>query len=100
MAAPEGTADNLTRIKGIGPKNEGKLNELGIFHFRQIAAWKKKEAEWVGAYMAFPGRIEREEWIAQAKLLARGKDTEFSRRVDSGKVATSRATGARKGGKA
>ena len=100
LAAPEGTADNLTRIKGIGPKNEGKLNELGIFHFRQIAAWKKKEAEWVGAYMAFPGRIEREEWIAQAKLLARGKDTEFSRRVDSGKVATSRATGARKGGKA
>ncbi|MCB1418900.1 MAG: ATP-binding cassette domain-containing protein [Notoacmeibacter sp.] len=100
LAKAEGTADNLTRIKGVGPKNEAKLNELGIFHFRQIAAWKKKEAEWVGAYMAFPGRIEREEWIAQAKLLAKGKDTEFSKRVDAGKVATSRATGARKGGKA
>ena len=68
--AREGGPDRLTLIKGIGPVNERKLNQLGIFHFDQIGAWKKKEVEWVGSYLSFPGRIEREEWIAQARRLA------------------------------
>ncbi|MDX8531617.1 ATP-binding cassette domain-containing protein [Mesorhizobium sp. VK25A] len=88
-APREGKADNLTRIKGIGMVNEKKLNEHGIFHFDQIAAWKKADIEAVEAYLAFDGRIAREDWIGQAKLLAGGRDTEFSRRVDAGKVETS-----------
>ena len=63
-------ADRLTRINGIGPVNERKLNGLGIWHFDQIAAWSEAEAEWVGSFLAFPGRIEREDWIGQAKALA------------------------------
>jgi branched-chain amino acid transport system ATP-binding protein len=94
LAAPrDGKADNLTRIKGIGTVNEKKLNEHGIFHFDQIGAWKKSDVEAAEAYLAFDGRIVREEWVKQAKLLASGKDTEFSRRVDEGKVATSHASG-------
>lgn len=99
----EGGADNLTRISGVGPANEKKLNALGIWHFSQIAAWKKAEIEWVGSYLSFSGRIEREEWVRQAKALASGKQTEFSRRVDGGKVPSSRSSSRRtsgKGGKA
>ncbi|UUP17355.1 ATP-binding cassette domain-containing protein [Nitratireductor thuwali] len=96
-----GGANNLTRIKGVGPASEKKLNALGIWNFSQVAAWKKAEIEWVGSYLGFPGRIEREEWVKQAKVLAKGGDTEFSKRVDSGEVATSRPGrgAARTGGK-
>ncbi|RUU22736.1 ATP-binding cassette domain-containing protein [Mesorhizobium sp. M7A.T.Ca.TU.009.01.3.2] len=93
LAAPRGgKADNLTRIKGIGAVNEKKLNDHGIFHFDQIGAWKKADVEAAEAYLAFDGRIAREEWVKQARLLGQGKDTEFSRRVDAGKVATSHAS--------
>ncbi|MER8444548.1 ATP-binding cassette domain-containing protein [Mesorhizobium sp. M1066] len=93
LAAPRGgKADNLTRIKGIGTVNEKKLNDHGIFHFDQIGAWKKADVEAAEAYLAFDGRIAREEWVKQARLLGQGKDTEFSRRVDTGKVATSHAS--------
>ena len=78
IAAPEGHADDLKLIKGIGPKNEKISNALGIYHFRQIADWTPEEAIWVGHHMAFPGRIEREHWIPQAKLLASGGDTDHS----------------------
>jgi branched-chain amino acid transport system ATP-binding protein len=71
VAAREGKPDRLIRIKGIGPVNEKKLNDLGIWHFDQVASWKKAEVEWVGSYLAFPGRIEREEWVKQAKALAK-----------------------------
>ncbi len=88
-----GVADDLKRIRGIGRQNEGRLHGLGIWHFDQVASWVKDEALWVGSYLAFPGRIEREEWIKQAKTLAAGKETEFSRRVAKGKVATSQDDG-------
>lgn len=81
--------DNLKRIAGIGHTNEEKLNELGIWYFRQVAAWSHENVEWVGSYMAFPGRIEREHWVDQAAQLARGLETEFSRRVDHGDVPSS-----------
>ncbi|RUU61337.1 ATP-binding cassette domain-containing protein [Mesorhizobium sp. M2C.T.Ca.TU.002.02.1.1] len=72
LDAPRGgKADSLIRIKGIGPVNERKLNEHGIFHFDQIAAWKKADIEAAEAYLAFDGRIEREDWIGQAKALAK-----------------------------
>ncbi|MDX8441192.1 ATP-binding cassette domain-containing protein [Mesorhizobium australafricanum] len=72
LDAPRGgKADSLVRIKGIGPVNEKKLNEHGIFHFDQIAAWKKADIEAAEAYLAFDGRIAREDWIGQAKTLAK-----------------------------
>ncbi|MEP9372783.1 ATP-binding cassette domain-containing protein [Mesorhizobium sp. KR1-2] len=72
LAAPrDGMPDRLTQIKGIGPVNERKLNEHGIFHFDQIAAWKKADIDAVEAYLAFDGRIRREDWVVQAKTLAK-----------------------------
>jgi predicted flap endonuclease-1-like 5' DNA nuclease len=87
IAVPgEGEADDLKLIKGIGPRNEKACNALGIYQFRQIADWTPDEAIWVGHDLAFPGRIEREHWIAQARLLAAGVETEHSRAVKSGAV--------------
>ena len=91
-----GQADDLKRIKGIGKVNEGKLNGFGIWHFDQIADWTKSEIDWVDDYIAFPGRIEREDWVGQAKVLARGGDTAFSKRVDKGEVSTSAGGPSRK----
>lgn len=93
LAAPRGQADDLKRIRGIGPQNEGRLHGLGVWHFDQIAAWTPENVEWVGSYLAFPGRIDREEWVAQAKVLAEGHETEFSKRVDAGDVPTSKDDG-------
>ncbi|MEO0467120.1 MAG: NADH-quinone oxidoreductase subunit NuoE [Pseudomonadota bacterium] len=89
----EGEGEDLKRIKGVGPKNEDQLNALGIFKLTQIAAWTPDNVEWVEGYLSFPGRIEREEWIAQAKLLATGAETEFSKRVDAGDVESSKDDG-------
>ena len=69
-APHSGRADDLKRINGIGQVNEKKLNALGIYHFEQIAAWQRPEVRWVAAYLAFPGRIDREGWIEQAVRLA------------------------------
>jgi NADH-quinone oxidoreductase subunit E len=84
-----GEEDDLKRIKGIGPVNENALNDLGIYKFAQIAAWTQDNIDWVEGYLSFPGRIEREDWIAQAKALAAGEETEFSKRVDAGEVESS-----------
>jgi len=90
LEAPRaGKADDLKRIKGIGRQNEARLNTLGIWHYDQIAAWSAREVAWVGAYLAFPGRIERERWVDQAAALARGEATDFAKRVDRGEVSTS-----------
>jgi predicted flap endonuclease-1-like 5' DNA nuclease len=91
LAGPNGgIADDLKRIKGIGKQNEARLRGLGIWHFDQIAAWSAENVKWVGSYLAFAGRIERERWIAQAKDLADGRKTELARRVETGLVAISR----------
>ncbi len=82
-------ADDLKRIRGIGRVNEEKLHALGIYYFRQIAAWSAAHAQWVNTHLDFPGRIEREEWIEQAGVLAGGGDTAFSQRVDRGEIPTS-----------
>ncbi|MEQ8966833.1 MAG: hypothetical protein RID91_13475 [Azospirillaceae bacterium] len=70
LAAAEGKADDLKRISGIGPKLEKTLNDLGIFHFRQIATLEPAEVAWLDTHLSFPGRIEREDWIGQARRLA------------------------------
>ena len=86
----EADKNDLKRIKGIGPKNEIALNELGIFTFAQIAAWTSENVDWVEGYLSFPGRIARENWISQARQLAEGGETEFSKRVDAGEVPSSK----------
>ncbi len=78
--ARDGGADDLKLISGVGPKLEQTLNELGVYHFDQVASWRKKEIEWVDSRLRFKGRIERDGWIAQAKTLAKGGETEFSKR--------------------
>jgi NADH-quinone oxidoreductase subunit E len=71
-AARDGGADDLKRISGVGPKLEGVLNDLGFYHFDQIAAWGPAEIAWVDARLKFKGRIERDNWVAQAGELAQG----------------------------
>jgi len=65
----DGEKDNLQLIKGIGPVLEELLNKTGIFHFYQIANLTKEEISWLDNSMSFPGRIEREQWVEQAKVL-------------------------------
>ncbi len=83
-AARGGKADNLQRISGIGPKNEIVLHGLGFFHFDQVADWTATEIAWVDDHLKFGGRIKRERWINQARLLADGKETEFTKQYGSG----------------
>ncbi|WP_192180960.1 NADH-quinone oxidoreductase subunit E [Mesorhizobium amorphae] len=71
--------DDLKLISGVGPKIEGTLHELGIFTFAQVASWKKAERDWVDGYLSFHGRIERDDWVKQAKALAKGGVDEYIR---------------------
>ena len=83
----EGGADDLKRIKGIGPKLEKLCNSLGFYHFDQIASWTPAEVAWVDENLeGFKGRVSRDTWVEQARVLAAGGDTEFSRKVDKGDV--------------
>ncbi|MEM7462802.1 MAG: ATP-binding cassette domain-containing protein [Pseudomonadota bacterium] len=79
--------DDLKRISGVGPKLEQTLNGLGIYKFDQIAKWKKAERDWVDGYLNFKGRIERDNWVSQAK--------EFAKEA----AKSAKAPGSRKGGK-
>lgn len=69
LDAPDGDADALTQIKGIGPKLSARLNALGIFHFHQIAGWSDLQAEWIEDQLSFKGKVRREDWIGQARQL-------------------------------
>lgn len=93
IAARADKPDDLKLIKGIGRQNEGRLHGLGIWHFDQVSAWNARNIEWIGSYLAFPGRIEREDWVGQAKALAAGVETDFARRAKAGEVASSRDDG-------
>lgn len=74
-----GAADDLSRIKGVGPKLVALLAELGITSYAQIAAWSEADVERVDAELGrFKGRITRDQWIEQAKLLAQGDETGFT----------------------
>ncbi|MGV6849518.1 MAG: NADH:ubiquinone oxidoreductase [Marinibacterium sp.] len=81
-AARDGTPDDLKMIKGVGPKLEILLNELGFYHFDQIAGWSETEIAWVDQNLkGFKGRVTRDEWVVQAKQLASGEETEFAKRA-------------------
>ena len=77
-----GDVDDLKRIRGIGVLIEKKLNSLGVTHYEQVANWTGADIERISHILDFKGRIERENWIEQARILATGGQTEFSRRSE------------------
>lgn len=73
------TPDDLTRIKGLGPKLSGLLGELGVTTFAQIAAWDDAAVARIDAQLGrFSGRITRDQWVEQARLLAASDETGFA----------------------
>jgi predicted flap endonuclease-1-like 5' DNA nuclease len=99
LSAPiGGKPDNLTLINGIGNVLEKRLHGLGVFHFVQIANWTKSDAEDFSKSVGFPGRAEREGWMKEAALFAKGGTTDHARKVEAGVIPTSRkSTKAEKG---
>ncbi|MGH7002780.1 MAG: hypothetical protein ACREIP_02410 [Alphaproteobacteria bacterium] len=83
LAVPRGgRPDDLRRIRGIGPRNESVLNALGVYHFEQIAALSPANMAWLDAYFRFHGRIAREDWVGQAKVIVEARARpEFSDKV-------------------
>lgn len=69
-----GKADDLKKISGVGPKLEEKLNGLGIYHYAQIAAFTPENIAFVDDKLNFKGRIDRDDWLGQAKALDEGKE--------------------------
>ena len=86
--APQGgVPDDLKQIKGVGPKMEAMLNRMGIWHFAQVASWRAEEVAWVDANLeGFKGRVTRDDWVSQARILAVGGETAFSKQVEGGGV--------------
>jgi predicted flap endonuclease-1-like 5' DNA nuclease len=81
MDAPIGPTDDLTLLKGVGPRLAARLREIGVFYYAQIADWSPEEVKLVDAKLdTFRGRIERDQLIEQAKLLAAGRITEYEAR--------------------
>jgi len=70
--AAKADGDDLSEISGVGPVIVGKLNDAGITTFAQIAAWTDADVEEIEEKLSFKGRVGREDWIAQAKVLAKG----------------------------
>lgn len=78
-----GNADDLKLIKGVGPKLEKLLNSMGFYHYDQLAGWSPNEVAWVDENLeGFKGRVSRDNWIEQAKVLASGGTTEFAQRAE------------------
>ncbi len=69
-----GKSDDLTQINGIGPKINETLHSLGIYHFSQVAQFTRENIAWVDNYLSFKGRIDREDWVGQAKKLVKEKE--------------------------
>jgi predicted flap endonuclease-1-like 5' DNA nuclease len=80
LPAPEivGEADDLRRIKGVGPKLVALLHGLGVTRYSQIAAWTDEDIAKIDAQLGtFAGRITRDSWVEQAKFLAAGDTAGF-----------------------
>ncbi|TPK58866.1 proton-conducting membrane transporter [Mesorhizobium sp. B2-4-19] len=83
-----GKSDNLRRLIGIGPVNEKLLKAQGVTTFAQIAAWTAADIKRIEDVMNFDGRIARERWIDQAKLLAAGDEKEFAKQFPTAGTAS------------
>ena len=85
--ARAGGPDDLKMIKGVGPVLEKALHETGVFHFDQVAAWSNMDARWFDENVkGANGRVQRDGWIKQARILAKGGPTEFANKVKKGGV--------------
>ena len=73
--------DDLKKIRGVGVLIEKKLNAMGVYSYDQIANWSADDIQRVSSALDFKGRIEREGWVQQARILASGGQTEFSKRL-------------------
>jgi predicted flap endonuclease-1-like 5' DNA nuclease len=73
ISKSETSQDDLTRINGIGKVLKGKLNDLGIYTFKQISELTHADIDRVNEQLSFKGRIEREKWVEQARALT-GQD--------------------------
>jgi predicted flap endonuclease-1-like 5' DNA nuclease len=89
---PRAPPDDLKRIRGIGVLIEKRLFAMGVTSYEEIANWTAADIDRVSQSLEFKGRIERENWIEQARILASGGATEFSRRFDRGETDASRAS--------
>jgi small subunit ribosomal protein S2 len=69
LTAPRGAPDDLTKLTGVGPQLEKKLNDAGIYHYWQLAAMKPEDVTKVDADLKLHGRIDRDNWVAQARTL-------------------------------
>jgi small subunit ribosomal protein S2 len=69
LAAPRGAPDDLTKLNGVGPQLEKKLNEAGIFHYWQLAAMQPEDVAKIDADVKLNGRIARDGWVAQARAM-------------------------------
>lgn len=69
-AAGDSRRDDLKKLTGVGPALEKKLNAAGVTRYEQIADWTEEDVERMDAELNFKGRIERDDWIGQAKTLA------------------------------
>jgi small subunit ribosomal protein S2 len=67
LAGPRGPADELIKLTGVSPEIEKQLNDLGIFHFWQVAGFTPADAAEIGDSVGLPGRVQG--WIDQAKTL-------------------------------
>jgi len=72
LSAPNGEADDLKKISGVGPVLEQKLNKLGIYHYEQIANFSVTDISTIDDALSFKGRIERDDWLGQASALMKG----------------------------
>jgi predicted flap endonuclease-1-like 5' DNA nuclease len=74
LLPPYGEKDDLCQIRGVDAATAQRLNALGVWTHGQIASWSRDNALWIGSWLAFPGRVEAENWIAQARELAQADD--------------------------
>lgn len=88
VAAPKvaGAPDDLKAIKGVGPKIEVQLHERGITTYAQVAALGGDDIEMLGEAIKGASTARLTQWVEQAKILAAGGETEFSKRVKDGDV--------------
>lgn len=70
LTEAKGEADDLKKISGVGPKLEGTLNKVGVYHFWQIAEWTPEDVAMMDDLLSFKGRIDRDDWIKQAAEFA------------------------------
>ena len=73
LKVPKGAVDDLKTISGIGPKLEKTLNSAGIFHYWQIVDLTETQISELNERLSFKGRIQRDDWIGQARARSSGK---------------------------